>query len=192
MAITAVDDPSVLDQGFTTIGRTSARMFDDSFVLVIRPLTSLQDTRPKPMRTNSSRNHADGHSFGNAIRRKRLRLGMTQLELADQLGVGVKTLSLWERNKQRPRLTHKSRVEDWLGIVKVPQSELPDRVRAKRMEWGMTQRDLAEYLRVNYMSIKYWESGRYTPSAENYELICEWLSQDITARTDRGESQYRV
>ena len=84
-------------------------------------------------------------------------------------------------------------VEDWLSngikpdpssdIERVPLPELPNRIRAKRQEWGMTRKELAEYLGINKWSIFNWEVRAYKPSRRNYRLLCQWLAQDITSRT---------
>ncbi len=150
-------------------------------------------TDPKPYR------------IGDAIREKRCRLGWSQRELAKVLGVSARAIGKWELNIQIPLLTHRIRIETWLNegnsqtqaskgslkvllpIERVPLSELPERMRTKRNEWGMTRKELGDYLGVYYLTIRNWEDGRYTPSAENYDLICEWLEQDITALTERTE-----
>jgi transcriptional regulator with XRE-family HTH domain len=46
-------------------------------------------------------------------------------------------------------------------------------IRALRSAAGMTQRQLAEAMAVNHMSIYHWESGRNEPSARQLRALAE-------------------
>lgn len=48
---------------------------------------------------------------GKDIKKLRLRLRLTQRDLADLLGVDPITVSRWERQEQRPRLYHIRKLE---------------------------------------------------------------------------------
>ena len=64
---------------------------------------------------------------GTMIQRARQRKGLTQQELAGQLGVGRDTVANWETNKHFP-LRHAGAIEAALDIV-IPASK-PDEVPA--------------------------------------------------------------
>ena len=128
---------------------------------------------------------------------------MSRKELGMHFGVHASTIGKWEREVDFDRFTRRiPEIEDWLnegteGLIQpqVPDSalptdtqieevafaELPRRIRDKRMKWGMTRGELAEYLGVYYLSIKSWEDNKWKPSSSNYGLICQWLAQDITS-----------
>ena len=54
---------------------------------------------------------------GQALRIERGRLGLTQQELADALGVGRRTIVTWESGAQAIPLTHVARIRDVLKLT---------------------------------------------------------------------------
>lgn len=43
-------------------------------------------------------------NFGKELKKRRKKLGMSQKQLADELGIYVMTISKWERGEQEPRM----------------------------------------------------------------------------------------
>lgn len=54
-------------------------------------------------------------TLGEKILRKRLELGLTQLEVAKQMGLNDQTISRWEIGESNPRIKHQSTIIVFLG-----------------------------------------------------------------------------
>lgn len=54
--------------------------------------------------------------WGQRLKQLRLRAGLTQQELAAELGVRLATLSDWERNDGSPALSHVVRAAEFFGV----------------------------------------------------------------------------
>ncbi|ELI2614234.1 helix-turn-helix domain-containing protein [Salmonella enterica] len=52
---------------------------------------------------------------------------------------------------------------------------LGERIRARRKELGMTQKDLAKEVNVSMAAVSLWEKGESTPGANKLELISNAL-----------------
>ena len=78
---------------------------------------------------------------------------MTRADLAEHLGLTVKTLVGWEWDEFLPSGTSLGLLEEWF-TEDVPQTLIErdgmigDRIRNTRLEWGMSTKDLAEHLGV--------------------------------------------
>ena len=53
------------------------------------------------------------------------------------------------------------------------------KIRAARLEKGLTQQDLAKIAEVTPESISYYETGKKKPSFDKIKTICRVLSIDI-------------
>lgn len=51
-------------------------------------------------------------------------------------------------------------------------------VKIARVKKGLTQRELAKYVKVTPESISYYESGKKHPSFDKIKTICEVLNLD--------------
>ncbi|WP_212005780.1 helix-turn-helix domain-containing protein [Chitinophaga sp. HK235] len=49
--------------------------------------------------------------------------------------------------------------------------DFKDYIKNKRIESGLSQEDLAKYLKVDKRSVQYWESGETTPRAAKIRII---------------------
>lgn len=77
-----------------------------AFLSQCGPVT-LQGRKPR-----SSAYPKDLKTLGDHIRQRRLELGLTQLELAEKLGVSEATVVNWETNRGMPNRSHR------LGILR--------------------------------------------------------------------------
>lgn len=58
----------------------------------------------------------DGRTIGERIRERRKKLGMTQKQLADKLGVKYQTVQAWELNSRNPKLETVEKLASALGV----------------------------------------------------------------------------
>jgi transcriptional regulator with XRE-family HTH domain len=58
----------------------------------------------------------EGEMSGNLIRRRRMKLGMTQIDLAEQVGVREHTVQRWEAGAVRPSSEYLLRLAEALDV----------------------------------------------------------------------------
>ena len=115
--------------------------------------------------------------LGQRIRDRRLKLGLSQMGLEQQLNVSHKTVSRWETGIINGDESTKDVFEAWLAE---PITEtLGSRIRAKRLELGLTQADLAERFGVTTLAVRQWESEKRFPSETNRQRVIGWLSTPV-------------
>ncbi len=98
-------------------------------------------------------------AIGDNIKNLRLKHGLSQLELADVVGVSDKAVSTWEQNKVIPRMGAIQKMADYFGIQKSdiiePSNAVPltlDSRRTAKKENSLNQDEsklLADYRNLN-------------------------------------------
>ncbi|MBV8799005.1 MAG: helix-turn-helix domain-containing protein, partial [Alphaproteobacteria bacterium] len=77
-------------------------------------------------------------TLGQHLRRRRIQAGLLQREVAVQLGAGVYTYLLWERDRTMPRSGYYPAIFDFLGYDPFPAARsLAEEIRAKRRQLGL-------------------------------------------------------
>ena len=119
-------------------------------------------------------------TLGQRIREKRIRLGMTQKELAKLLGVKKLTVRLWENNQVFPSSANLQRVMGWLHAPMRSRSSecaaLIQRMSEARRRLGIGTLRLAGILGVGKNRVFEWEKGLSIPSEVSCEKILRWLN----------------
>ena len=136
---------------------------------------------------------------GDSLRSTRVARGMSRPQLAQRLGVHVASVIRWENDVTTPR-THAAirDIRAWLeeSPPEYPMTEIfdPDfglRVQKKRLDLGITQEELAEYLGVSRQTLSKWENGVYIPrlgaSDQRDQRIVEWLHEDLPVHEMGGD-----
>jgi transcriptional regulator with XRE-family HTH domain len=129
------------------------------------------------------------------FRNARLAAGMTQHELARQLGVaGGERVSRWELGRSTPRSETLMRAADVLGVDPAElvggRGESPT-LRSLRRSRGLTLSELAREIHVSKSTVSRWESGRSTqalPDAtvERLARVLDVSSSVVLAAIARG------
>lgn len=57
------------------------------------------------------------NSFGNILKELRLERGISQIELAKQIGVGKSIISLWEKDECEPTLSKLIALSDFFAVT---------------------------------------------------------------------------
>lgn len=134
-------------------------------------------------------------TLGDRILLKQKLLGLSQKQLADKLGLCPCTLRSWAQGKTKP-------TKDYLRILasffvrgclpefalSIPKSKRPpvfvyphklntigDHIKKRRLEEGLTRRELAEKLDTTFYAVRGWELEQKTPKVQLMPDIITFL-----------------
>jgi DNA-binding XRE family transcriptional regulator len=62
-----------------------------------------------------------------------------------------------------------------LGEKYLGNFSLGDHIRAKRLDLGLLQKDVAKIIQVDTKSIVFWENNRHEPNIQHHPKIMEFL-----------------
>jgi DNA-binding transcriptional regulator YiaG len=92
-------------------------------------------------------------------------LGLSQRELARQLGVSKSSIESWEGNEVEPARWLVPRIRESIGFQpSQPPASFAGRLTAHRRGLGLSQEALARMLEVHKTTVVRWETGRRRPS----------------------------
>ena len=109
---------------------------------------------------------------------------MSRQELADHLGLMVESVSEWERGESVPSKSNLDLLSKWFAeeipydLVKI-DSCIGERIRQRRVEWGISIGDLADILGVDRSLVSSWENGKAVPHSGRLKRLSEWFAEDI-------------
>jgi transcriptional regulator with XRE-family HTH domain len=111
-------------------------------------------------------------SIGNAIRARRLDLGLLQKTVAEVIGCENLTIVNWEKNHTKPRINHMAGVVKFLGFDPFPKGDtLAQRLVNHRKALGVAQKDFAGQLGVDPSSLARWERGERSPKGRFLKAV---------------------
>lgn len=132
----------------------------------------LRAEKPKPASYPREPKTLGGH-----LRKRRLDLGLLQRDVAGQIGVDLKTLCNWERQRTEPEIRFLPAIFQFLGGDPRPRpSTLSERIWAARTALGLTQEVLARRLGVDPGTVGRWEAGRGKPRKTTLEALARVLA----------------
>jgi transcriptional regulator with XRE-family HTH domain len=110
------------------------------------PFCSLTLTAKKP-----SKSPIDPKTIGEHIKKRRLELGLTQLQLAAILGVAQCTVTNWEKHRSNPTLRSMPKITRFLAYDPVPADSrtLGERLLKYRKSLGVNQKELARRIGID-------------------------------------------
>jgi DNA-binding XRE family transcriptional regulator len=92
-------------------------------------------------------------------------LGMTQKEAAHRIGADQWTVINWEKGRTQPAVRFVPDIVTFLGFdPRCQGASFGDRLRTARHGLGLSQRQLAQSLRVDAGTVRGWETERHRPS----------------------------
>lgn len=101
-------------------------------------------------------------TIGEHIQKRRLELGLTQKEAADQLRVTAVTLLHWEKWNTQPAVKSMPAILSFLGYYPFPVPQiLSERMLAVRRANGWTIKEAARHLGVDEGTWGRWERTAY-------------------------------
>ena len=118
---------------------------------------------PKPLPLKDLK---DPRTLGAHILRRRLKLRLTQREVARLLGVKPETLLNWEKGRRRASFRYFPKIAEFLTYMPLfpePQ-DFGSRIVHRRRLLGLSQKDLARKLKVDPSTLARWERGKRRPA----------------------------
>ena len=123
----------------------------------------------------------EARTLSERIRQLRQGLGMSLEELAERIGADSSTVQKWERLGYHPRPPLYARLARTLAIPELPlDTPLGERLRARRLALGLTQKETAAKIGVSQDTISRWEIGRTRPTREELMRIGTVLGIDLS------------
>lgn len=116
--------------------------------------------------------------LGEHIRKRRLDLGLLQIETAKIIGVTESTVWNWEHGTE-PELIHMPKIIDFLGYIPFECPEDPlGKLRYFKKVRGLSYERLGAVMGRNSEQLEDWLSGRIQPCRKNVERIAGFLAQE--------------
>lgn len=117
------------------------------------------------------------------IRKER---GLSQKELAEKLGCGQNTISMWESGKRIMDSAALAEVADFFGVTtdyllckESSRPTLGDNIRFLRKSKGLKQEDLANVLGSCRSTVGQWEIGANTPPIDAIVQIADFFGVSL-------------
>jgi transcriptional regulator with XRE-family HTH domain len=115
-------------------------------------------------------------TLGEHLRKRRLILGLTQKEAADQLGVNSWTILNWEKGHTQPPMASIPAIVWFLGYDPFPEPKtLSQHLIAKRRTMGWSIKEAAGSLGVDPASWGKWERGQTILYRQHRILVARLL-----------------
>jgi transcriptional regulator with XRE-family HTH domain len=122
-------------------------------------------------------------------------LGLTQEEFAHQAGLSIDVVKSWENGKHRPnrhllqilasffvcgkpvKKVYRSAKTNKPLLTDCPAKPkfIGDHIKKRRLELGMSRKDLADKLGITFYAVRGWEYEQKSPSAKVMPRIIEFL-----------------
>lgn len=116
-------------------------------------------------------------TIGEHIRKRRLDLGLLQIEVARVIGVTESTVWNWEHGTE-PELRHMPKIIEFLGYVPFECPDDPVRkLRYFKRANGLSYERLGAMMGRDPDQLTDWLSGRVSPSRKNMEVIKNFLTE---------------
>ena len=118
-------------------------------------------------------------TVGDHIRQKRLKLKLTQREVALDLGVTTDCVTLWEKNHSEPLVHNFPLIIKFLGYnpLMIDTKTLGGQIKKYRYDNGLSHRNMGAMLSVDSTTIRDWELNKRIPKYKSMEQLLNLLSQ---------------
>lgn len=107
------------------------------------------------------------------LKEYRERLGLTQKDLAEKLGVTLLTIHNWEHGKTKPNKS----VLFALKYLETSETAISEKCRLLREKLGLTRAAMAKEFDIDHQTWSYWEKGSQTPYPEYRKRIDAMLAE---------------
>lgn len=114
--------------------------------------------------------------------------GLTQKELAEKLKIKQNSYSDWENGKSEPNIEMLVRIADYFdvsldylmgGKMKNITEEFSLCLKKIRMKRKLSQKQIAEELKISQQQYSKWEGGIITPNAETLVRLADYFDVSV-------------
>lgn len=161
-----------------------------------------RDTEMLPTKDETHSRRKDKFAIGKAIKRLRVEKGLTQAQLGDAVGKADSTVRTWELGSSEPDNATIDMLAEVFGVsvdclfgregdmTAEPRTPAPNRLKELREAKGLTLRELADALEMDYSTFGHIERGRREFSVDSLQRACDYfgVSTDyMLMRTNNAE-----
>jgi transcriptional regulator with XRE-family HTH domain len=113
-----------------------------------------------------------GEGIGARLKRRRLKLRLSQVETAAQLGVSEATVIEWEVRGTLPADRHYPAIIQFLGEEpwSAPQT-FGEHLRAERLRRGLSRSATGQVVGIDQESVRMWEDGCWRPTSRTFSKV---------------------
>jgi len=98
------------------------------------------------------------------LRKRRLDLGLRQVDVAKMLGCDEMSVVFWENGQRKPYVRSMGKIIQFLGYNPIPTgTTIGERLVAHRKSRGLTQKEFARQIGVDPCTLSRWELGERKP-----------------------------
>jgi len=130
---------------------------------VALPFCSITLTAQKPSKIPQNL-----QTLGDHIKKRRLELGLYQLQVAEAIGVDECTITNWEKNRTTPMLWALPKIIEFLGYdptLSEPKT-LSEKLFQYRRSRGVSQKEMAKSLGIDPTTLARWEKNESEPNVK--------------------------
>ncbi|MHB0997768.1 MAG: helix-turn-helix transcriptional regulator [Armatimonadota bacterium] len=115
--------------------------------------------------------------IGDHLRRRRLTLGLPQIEVAEILGVTECSIYNWENNRTHPHIKFMPAIIKFLGYLpyaNISNMSLGEKIVVYRQSQSLSQEDLARKFGIDPATVARWEKGKgkpYTSLQDDIDML---------------------
>lgn len=120
--------------------------------------------------------------LGDHLKKRRLELGLHQVDVAKILQVSEVTIVHWEKNQNDITIRYIPRIINFLGYLpfeNILEQTTEKRILLLRQLRGITQEALAIELNTSPTKLYYWERGERHPPEPIVDLIDTFLATEL-------------
>ena len=111
-------------------------------------------------------------NIGEMLRKRRLDLGLRQIDAAKMIGCDEMTIVNWEKGHRSPRVNHMAGVVDFLGFNPIQNGDtMAHRLVNHRKARGFTQKEFARQIGVDPSTLARWERGEREPAGSLLDRV---------------------
>lgn len=119
--------------------------------------------------------------FAEQLKTLRKKNSLTQKELAEKVGVKQNSYANWENGNREPNIEMLVRIADYLlgGKMKNITEEFSLCLKKLRMKRKLSQKQIAEELKISQQQYSKWEGGIITPNAETLVRLADYFDVSV-------------
>ena len=115
---------------------------------------------------------ANPRTIGDAIRKRRLDLGLRQIDVAAAIGCNELSVLNWEKSYTSPRIDQMAKIIKFLGYNPLSKgTTIAERIAHHRQTFGMTQKQFARKIGIDPTTLARWERGERCPRGKFLETL---------------------